>query len=235
MSNNLGYPVPTNYRHVNRNPVNQFVSPGRQGNQPLRPQHIPITRQSRVSSIPHFQSVPHNVMTNNTRQSNTNITNTENNLNSNIDIDTNVLVTTQYNSIPNSVEATNLNNPTDPTDQTDQTNQTNPTIQLINDKIVKMEKEYQQQFGELTKMVQTLKDNCLLLETNHGNLSSVLTNIVDELSQNPDEDIVLTQVDNNLDFEMMKNIESNSHLANTNVESSDTDKDSKHNDNKSQN
>ncbi len=231
MSNNIGYPVPTNYRPANRNSVNQFVTPRHQGNPPLRPHPLPISRQSRVSSIPQFQSIPHNVITSRPRQnsnvqvSNSHVTNTGNNLNlnPNIDIDTNVQITPQNNPLPNSVEATNPTNPT------------NTTVAILNDKIVKLEKEYQQQFGELTKMVQTLKDNCLLLETNHGNLSSVLTNIVDELSQNPDEDIVLTQVDNNLDFEMMKNIESNSHLANTNVESSDTDKDSKHNDNKSQN
>lgn len=220
MSNNLGYPVPTNYRPANRNPVNQFVSPGHQGNPPLRPSHLPISRQSRVSSIPQFQSIPHNVITNRPRQnnnvqvSNPHVTNTGNNLNlnansnsnSNIDIDTNVQITPQNNPIPNSLEASNPSNPSNPN---------NPTIELLNDKIVKLEKEYQHQFGELNKMVQTLKDHCGLLETNHHNLSSVLTNIVDELSQNPDEDIVLTQVDNNLDFEMMKNLQGDSHLNNS--------------------
>ena len=79
------------------------------------------------------------------------------------------------------------------------------SLELLTKRTDKLEMFYSKEIDDLTRTVSVLRTQFTHLETGYRNISSALTNIVEELEQSPDEDVILTIVDEKLDIKDVDN------------------------------
>ena len=79
------------------------------------------------------------------------------------------------------------------------------SIETLTKRVDKLEMFYSKEIDDLTRTVSILKTQFTHLEKGYRNISSALTNIVEELEQSPDEDVILTRVDETLDIKDVDN------------------------------
>ncbi len=92
--------------------------------------------------------------------------------------------------------------PRDLSNNQENTTTRHPVVELetLQGRIDKLEQFYGKEIDDLTRTVAVLKEQFESLENGYRSISKALTNIVEELEQSPDEDVILTRVDDKIDI-----------------------------------
>jgi hypothetical protein len=213
-------PTVTNYS-LNHNVVNRINN----SQQSINYNNIQNTNANMNNANVNNANV-NNVNANVNANANANANANVNNANANANANANVNNTNVNNANVNNANANDNMNANDNVNDNSFINNLDANTNISNnnkllERIEKLETFYGKEIDSLTRSIAILKEQFNGLENGYRNISSALTNIVDELERSPDEDIVISKVDSTLNIKEVETITNLNNEKNNNINRDD--------------